>query len=84
MPKARRRTLSHCDINNFLTEISTVADVKPQKIAFDEIISSSTTTIFTSNEEIKQKDEVSLIRDYCKVKVIIFTMLLLFLQSICM
>lgn len=62
MPKARRRTLNHCDIDHFLSEIAAVADPKPQK-SVDDVAA----TFLLPIEEPKQKDEASLIRDYCKV-----------------
>ncbi len=63
MPKARRRTLNHCDIDNFLSEISTAADSKPQKFV-EEVVTAPSLPL----EQPQQKDEASLIRDYCKVR----------------
>ncbi len=81
MPKPRRRTLSHSEIENFLTEISQVSGEnhvnKQAKQANDSFVTKSQHHDVEDHAHMEEETavptqspptDVDLIREYCKVK----------------
>ena len=76
MPRPRRRTLSHSEIENFLSEISAVEQqdgpIKSLSGKQDTVSADEVDTAVNEVEEETPKDEAQYIREFCKVSVINF------------
>lgn len=76
MPRPRRRTLSHSEIENFLTEISAVENqdgpIKPGQANNENQQGEGELLVETVGEDTvpsAPNDEAQLIRDFCKVRI---------------
>lgn len=83
MPRIRRRTLSHNEIENFLSEISAVENqdgpIKPGSIKNEQSLTDEEEDTVVTEEICNEiKDEAQHIRDFCKVQQILTFSLLLF------